>query len=82
MADLAQDPRKPAQRRKKVPKPPVLGVGDVVGAGDTYLVDDFLPPEFEDGVFEKLQAEVNWQSMYHRGACGLQFFISVLVADT
>ena len=74
MADLTQNPPKPAPPRKKVPKPPVLGVVDVVGAGDTYLVADFLPPELEDGVFEKLQAEVNWQSMYHRGACVLQCF--------
>lgn len=71
MADLSQNPPNPAPVSRKVPKSPILGVGDVLGAGDTYLVADFLPPELEDGVFEKLQAEVKWQNMYHRGACGL-----------
>jgi len=67
MADLAQNPPSPAPARSKVLKPPILGVGDVLGAGDTYLVADFLSPELADGVFEKLQAEVKWQNMYHRG---------------
>ncbi|KJA16059.1 hypothetical protein HYPSUDRAFT_47805 [Hypholoma sublateritium FD-334 SS-4] len=67
MADLSQNLPNPVPAKKKVYKPPILGVGDVLGAGDTYLVADFLPPEQADGVFEKLQAEVKWQNMYHRG---------------
>ncbi|KAF8966768.1 hypothetical protein BDZ97DRAFT_600839 [Flammula alnicola] len=53
--------------RRKIPRAPVLGVGDVLGAGDSYLVTDFLPPELADVAFEKMQAEVKWQTMHHRG---------------
>jgi hypothetical protein len=45
----------------------VLGVGDEIGAGDSYLVPDLLPAELAATVFDKLKSEVKWQLMYHRG---------------
>ncbi|KAF8497723.1 hypothetical protein F5888DRAFT_1889369 [Russula emetica] len=39
---------------------PVLGVGDKIGEGDTYLVETVLPPELAEVVFEKLMKEVAW----------------------
>lgn len=47
---------------------PVLGVGDWIGEGDTYLVENVLPPELADVAFENLQKEVAWNVMHHRGA--------------
>ena len=45
----------------------ILGVGDELGAGDSYLVADLLPPELAATAFGKLKVEVQWQTMYHRG---------------
>ena len=53
--------------RNRVPKTPVLGVGDELGAGDSYLVTDLLPPELAEVAFERLKTEVKWQTMFHRG---------------
>jgi hypothetical protein len=47
---------------------PVLGVGDEIGEGDTYLVENILPPELAEVVFEKLMREVAWNVMHHRGS--------------
>ena len=47
---------------------PVLGVGDQIGEGDTYLVDNILPPELADVAFENVRKEVAWNVMHHRGA--------------
>ena len=47
---------------------PVLGVGDQIGEGDTYLLDNILPPELADVAFENLRKEVAWNVMHHRGA--------------
>lgn len=46
-----------------------LGVGDEIGAGDSYLVADLLPAEWAETAFDKLKDEVKWQTMYHRGKC-------------
>ena len=53
-------------RKEKVP---VLGVGDALGAGDSYLVADLLPTDQADDVFETLKTEVAWKTMLHRGSC-------------
>ena len=45
---------------------PVLGVGDQIGEGDTYLVDNILPPELADVAFENVRKEVAWNVMHHR----------------
>jgi hypothetical protein len=45
----------------------VLGVGDELGARDSYLVADLLPAELAATAFAKLKVEVQWQTMYHRG---------------
>lgn len=50
---------------------PVLGVGDKIGEGDTYLVENVLPPELADVAFENLMKEVAWNVMHHRGALAL-----------
>jgi hypothetical protein len=47
---------------------PVLGVGDWIGEGDTYLVENVLPPDLADVAFENLRKEVAWNVMHHRGA--------------
>ncbi|KAG6860665.1 hypothetical protein C0995_008852 [Termitomyces sp. Mi166 len=49
------------------PAGPILGVGDSLGAGDSYLVVDVLPHELAEGAFEKMRAEVKWNVMHHRG---------------
>lgn len=38
-----------------------------LGAGDSYLKLNLLPPDIESDVFEKLKEEVKWQKMYHHG---------------
>ena len=60
-------PETVAQRSSKA-SAPVLGVGDKVGEGDTYLVENVLPPELAEVVFEKLMKEVAWNVMHHRGS--------------
>lgn len=57
--------------RKWKPRTPVLGVGDSLGAGDSYLVTDLLPPDVADVAFGRLKTEVQWQNMYHRGKISL-----------
>lgn len=57
-----------APRGPHPPSPgPILGVGDSLGAGDSYLVADVLPQDLADGVFEKMRTEVKWNVMHHRG---------------
>ena len=46
---------------------PVLGVGDRIGEGDTYLVENVLPPGLAEVAFEDLMKEVAWNVMHHRG---------------
>lgn len=48
-------------------KPRELGVGDALGAGDSYLVADVLSPDVSDIAFAKLKEEVKWNTMFHRG---------------
>ncbi|KAH9023157.1 hypothetical protein EDB85DRAFT_2151344 [Lactarius pseudohatsudake] len=36
---------------------PVFGAGDWIGEGDTYLVEDVLPPDLADVAFENLRKE-------------------------
>jgi len=57
--------------QQKIPRTPVLGVGDVLGAGDSYLVTNMLPPELADVAFEQMRAEVGWTTMHHRGEAAL-----------
>lgn len=52
---------------QRTPRAPVLGVGHSLGAGDSYLVTNLLPPDLADVAFERLKTEVQWQTMYHRG---------------
>jgi hypothetical protein len=62
-----------AMRRGAAPRSKVkdsasyLGVGDVLGTGDSYLVGGILPNELADVAFEKMKAEVKWDTMHHRG---------------
>ena len=37
------------------------------GEGDTYLVKCLLPDEAANEAFERIQKEVQWQTMYHHG---------------
>ncbi|KAG5637512.1 hypothetical protein H0H81_004338 [Sphagnurus paluster] len=59
-----------ATRRQTTPrtKPgPEMGVGDKLGAGDSYLVADVLPSDLAAVAFENMLTEVKWNTMYHRG---------------
>jgi len=58
-------------RSSKASVPAILGVGDKIGEGDTYLVENVLPPELAEVVFEKLMKEVAWNVMHHRGSLTL-----------
>jgi len=60
---------------------PVLGVGDKIGEGDTYLVEKLLPPELAEVAFESLMKEVAWNVMHHRGPSALILF-SPRIPDT
>ena len=40
--------------RKSRVSVPVLGVGDKIGGGDTYVVENVLPPELAEFAFENL----------------------------
>jgi hypothetical protein len=56
-----------APHRSSKASAPVLGVGDKIGEGDSYLVENVLPPELAEVVFDKLMEEVAWNVMHHRG---------------
>ncbi|KAH9943603.1 hypothetical protein B0H21DRAFT_892734 [Amylocystis lapponica] len=45
----------------------VLGPGDSMGEGDTYLLLDLLPPNLAEVAFDRVLQEVQWHTMYHRG---------------
>ena len=63
---ISSEPATFENRRSKV-SVPVLGVGDRIGEGDTYLVENVLPPELAEVAFEDLMKEVAWNVMHHRG---------------
>lgn len=48
-------------------KAPVMKAGDVLGEGDSRLVNNILPRFLAKVAFEKLKKEVAWRTMYHRG---------------
>jgi hypothetical protein len=64
-------PETVAHRSSKASVPALLGVGDKIGEGDTYLVENVLPPELAEVVLEKLMNEVAWNVMHHRGELAL-----------
>ncbi|KAJ7046662.1 hypothetical protein C8F04DRAFT_204670 [Mycena alexandri] len=45
----------------------ILGAGDALGAGDSYLTLDVVPPELAERAFESIREEVKWDVMHHRG---------------
>ncbi|KAJ7441732.1 hypothetical protein FB451DRAFT_1298448 [Mycena latifolia] len=45
----------------------VLGAGDALGTGDSYLALNIVPPELADAAFERMREEVKWDVMHHRG---------------
>lgn len=69
MAELNQThherPQSSTHKRNK--KAPELGPGDKLGAGDSHIVTDILPPELAGVAFAKLKEEVKWNTMFHRG---------------
>lgn len=59
---------KPANKpRRFESKAPVLGVGDTLGDGDSFILYNILPDDLAGTVFERLKKEVAWRSMFHRG---------------
>ncbi|KAJ6547433.1 hypothetical protein B0H19DRAFT_998472 [Mycena capillaripes] len=45
----------------------ILGAGDALGTGDSYLTLNVAPPELADVAFDRLRDEVRWDIMHHRG---------------
>jgi hypothetical protein len=74
-----------AYRSSKV-SVPVLGVGhtvgDKIGEGDTYLVENVLPPDLAEVGFENLMKEVAWNVMRHRGPLSPHIIITTRETDT
>jgi len=56
---------RPLRKMRNVPT--ALKEGDVMGEGDTRLVNSILPSELGDVAFEQLKREVRWRTMLHRG---------------
>lgn len=56
---------RPVRKMRNVPT--VLKEGDLMGEGDTRLVNGILPPDLCDVAFERLKREVRWRTMSHRG---------------
>ena len=65
------DPVTTGNRSSNVQGVPVVGAGDRIGEGDTYLVENVLPPELAEVAFEDLMKEVAWNVMHHRGPLDL-----------
>ncbi|KAI9850351.1 MAG: hypothetical protein M1838_005798 [Thelocarpon superellum] len=43
------------------------GPDGTFGQGDARLVKDLLPATMVDEIFDRIQTEVHWETMYHRG---------------
>ena len=74
-------PEASAHRSSKV-SVPVLGVGDKIGEGETYLVENVLPPELAEVAFENLMKEVAWNVMHHRGPLSPHIVLTTRDTDT
>ena len=74
-------PETVAHRSSKASVPPVLSAGDKIGEGDSYLVENVLPPELAEVVLEKLMNEVAWNVMHHRGSLA-HLIIPIVREDT
>ncbi|KZT01997.1 uncharacterized protein LAESUDRAFT_745230 [Laetiporus sulphureus 93-53] len=48
-------------------EPTLLNPGEKIGEGDTYLVEELLPPDLADVAFKRVRDEVQWHKMIHRG---------------
>ena len=55
---------------------PALGVGDKIGEGDTYPVENVLPPEPAEVVSTELTKEVAWNATRHVSSSLLAFLIT------
>ena len=64
---VLRKPRMASRNKKFQSKAPVLGQGDVLGEGDSEVVNNILPADLAEVAFERLKKEVAWRSMYHRG---------------
>jgi hypothetical protein len=56
----------PASRKSKKGQEPELDTSSL-GAGDSYLVTNLLPPDLHAGAFENVRKETEWHVMMHRG---------------
>ncbi|KAK0501052.1 hypothetical protein EDD18DRAFT_1307503 [Armillaria luteobubalina] len=63
----ASKPRTAGIPRGSESPSPILGVGDKIGSGDTYIVENLLADDLVDTAFERLKREVHWHTMFHRG---------------
>eukprot|EP01102_Stenamoeba_stenopodia_P002287 TRINITY_DN1208_c0_g1_i1.p1 TRINITY_DN1208_c0_g1~~TRINITY_DN1208_c0_g1_i1.p1 ORF type:complete len:398 (-),score=107.47 TRINITY_DN1208_c0_g1_i1:1479-2672(-) len=58
---------KHGQRAEAAPWTPELKKLDDLGAGDSFLLLNVLPPHLESVAFETLKNEIEWNEMYHKG---------------
>ncbi|KAL7274262.1 hypothetical protein RUND412_002841 [Rhizina undulata] len=65
--ETAKPKSTPVPTKKFDSKAPIVGVGDVIGEGDSYLVHEILSKELAEKAFENTLKEVAWRSMFHRG---------------
>lgn len=76
-------PENRSHTRERVPKVPILGVGDAIGAGDSYLALDVVPKNVAETAFEKLKEEVQWNTMHHQGESLSSFLLfNMLTSNT
>jgi hypothetical protein len=54
----------------------------VYGEGDTYLVQQLLPDEIVSEAFERVQMEVEWQTMHHHGRFLSSNFMVLMTMST
>ncbi|KAK4503976.1 hypothetical protein PRZ48_004891 [Zasmidium cellare] len=65
MMKKAQEEQKLAEYRRGKSKP-LFGENTEVESDWSRISYDLLPPDLAETVFDKLKAEVHWQSMYHQ----------------
>ncbi|KAF8253535.1 hypothetical protein K440DRAFT_657449 [Wilcoxina mikolae CBS 423.85] len=64
---IRQRVRTERRPRKFESTAPLLGEGDKLGTGDSFIVYNILPIEQAQTIFDKIKKEVQWRSMFHRG---------------
>ncbi|KAI9813660.1 MAG: hypothetical protein M1827_003731 [Pycnora praestabilis] len=66
---ISQAKARSSSTRKEIKNPvvPELGAQDIIGEGDSRIIENFLPMPLIDDLFERCKYEVKWQTMSHKG---------------